>query len=529
MFNALTQLIECSEGKRSLIKYYSINKKEISLVVISSVLLGIWATMNTIALRNVLLWVGGLIALIYWWDWLKTNKANNTLPSLSWLYWLPVILIGLMFAWVVIHYFFFAQNPQQQFSELKSTWLRSFLAAIIGSATGLALNRNNRLMPLLWLGLLLSFIVLIYQYIPKAIVKQSLFATDFFGDYIYWAKFSGVLAGTILIAGLLGLLIDSLWQNNRKESSMKLKSNANVRLSGNLADDTTRIFTVEENQRTSSQSIIAVKAGLVTRIAIPIYVFGGICVAAYSFVFIFDAKAGVGMTFILIAFWLGIGLLFVIKRVASDRDKKRRRAFLIKSLIVLILIAASLFWFTTKHIKNNPGWGSLFEDIALSAQIDTYQYWKGTGVALPLRKDGSPVAGNTYERVALATLGMRLIVLNRVGNGSLRSFKEDAKKIDPNYNNHHYTHSAWIDLGLSFGLPGLLFLPIALFSLLLCAVVNPRIRFRATIITIAIVTLILYLVGEYAFQHGVEILFYLLGLLCGLALVDYSKARELQA
>jgi hypothetical protein len=74
-------------------------------------------------------------------------------------------------------------------------------------------------------------------------------------------------------------------------------------------------------------------------------------------------------------------------------------------------------------------------------------------------------------------------------------------------------------------LPGLLFLPIALFALLLCAVNNPRIRFRATIITIAIAILILYLVGEYAFQHGVEILFYLAGLLCGLALVDYTKLR----
>ncbi len=198
----------------------SLDKTGLALVLISSALLGMWATMNTIALRNVLLTVGTLVALTYWWDWIKINEANQTLPSLSWLYWLAVALIGLMFIWVVMHFFFFAQNPQQQFNELKSTWLRSFLAVIIGSATGLALNRNARLMPWLWLGLLLSFVVLIYQYIPKAILKKSLFAIDFFGDYIYWAKFSGVLAGTILIAGLLGLLIDSIWQN---------KSHANAR------------------------------------------------------------------------------------------------------------------------------------------------------------------------------------------------------------------------------------------------------------------------------------------------------------
>ena len=378
------------------------------LVLISSALLGIWATMNTIALRNILLWVGVLIALAYWWNWFKTNKANQTLPSLSGLYWLAVILIMLMFIWVVIHYFLFAQNPQQQFSELKSTWLRSFLAVIIGSATGLALNRNPRFMPWLWLGLLLSFVVLIYQYIPKAMAKQNLFAVDHFGDYIFWAKFNGVLAGTILIAGLLGLLMDSIWRNKAGGNTIPL---------GITADQKT---IVHPNRA-------VVKVGQMSGIAIPIYVFVGICIVAYAFVFIFDAKAGVGMAFILITFWLGIGLLFILKNAVSEQDKKRRMAFLTKSLIFFILVAVGLFWFTAKHIKNNPGWGSLFEDMAISAQIDTHDTWKGMGAALPLRKDGTPVAGNTYERVAFATLGMRLIALNTLGNGSLRSFRDDVK------------------------------------------------------------------------------------------------------
>ena len=485
-----------------------LDKTGLALVLISSVLLGIWATMNTIALRNVLLWIGTVAALMYWWNWFKTYKSNHTLPALSWLYWLAVSLITFMLIWVVIHYFFFAQNPQQQLSELKSTWLRSLLAVILGSATGLALNRNPRFMPWLWLGLLLSFVVLVYQYIPKAIAKQSLFAVDHFGDYIYWAKFNGVLAGTILIAGLLGLMIDSIWQNNAKDKIIQHNMKADQETSLHLNGAT-------------------VKSNRINRIAIPIYVFIGVCIATYSFVFIFDAKAGVGMAFILIAFWLGVGLLFILKNAVSEPDRRRRRAFLMKSLFAFILVVAGLFWFTAQHIKNNPGWGSLFEDMAISTQIDTHDHWKGTGVALPLRKDGTPVAGNTYERVAFATLGARLISLNPLGNGSLRSFREDIKKIEPDYRNHPYTHSAWIDLGLSFGLPGLIFVPLALFSLLLCAVPNPRARFRAMIITTAFAVLILYLVGEYAFQHGVEILFYLSGFLCGLALLDCVKLRPL--
>ena len=483
------------------------DKSGLVLVLISSVLLGIWATMNTIALRNVLLWVGVLIALAYWWNWFKTNKANHTLPSLSSLYWLAVILITLMFIWVVIHYFLFAQNPQQQFSELKSTWLRSLLAVIIGSATGLALNRNPRFMPWLWLGLLLSFVVLFYQYIPKAMAKQNLFAVDHFGDYIFWAKFNGVLAGTILIAGLLGLLMDSIWRNKAGGNTIPL---------GITADQKT---TVHLNSA-------VVKVGLMSGIAIPIYVFVGICIVAYAFVFIFDAKAGVGMTFFLIIFWLSVGLFLILKNVLLEQDKRRRKAFLMKSLFVFSLTVTGLTWLTAKHIKNNPGWESLFEDIAIATHIDTHHNWKRAGEALPLGKDGTPVARNTYERVALGTVGMRLIALNTLGNGSLRSFRDDVKKIAPNYNNHHYTHSAWIDLGLSFGLPGLLFLPIAFISLLVCAALNSQIRFRASIITMAIAILILYLVGEYAFGHSVEILFYLAGLLCGLTSVDYTKLRQ---
>jgi hypothetical protein len=452
--------------------------------------------MNTIALRNILIWVGSLVALVYWWNWFKTNKANHALPSLSWLYWLPVILIVLMFVWAVMHYFFFAQNPEQQFSELKSTWLRSLLAVILGSATGLALNRSSRFMPWLWLGLLLSFLVLIYQYIPKAIAKQSLFAVDWFGDYIFWAKLNGVLAGTILIAGLLGLLIDSILRNTGMENGIPLEGNANSK---------------------------EIKSKFINKITVPIYVFGGICIAVYAFVFIFDAKAGVGMAFILILFWLGIGLFFVFKNAASEQDKGRRKTFLMKSSIVFFLSVASLSWLAVKQIKNNPGWGSLLEDIVISAQIDTHSHWKGTGVALPLRKDGTPVAGNTYERGALGTLGLRLIMLDPVGNGSFRSLQSDVKKIEPNYKNHQYTHSAWIDLGLSFGVPGLLFLPIALLAFLICTAINPRIRFRAMVITLVIAVLILYFVGEYAFQHGIEMLFYIIGLLSGLALVDYSK------
>ena len=263
----------------------------------------------------------------------------------------------------------------------------------------------------------------------------------------------------------------------------------------------------------------------------PIYVFVGICIAAYAFVFIFDAKAGVGMAFILIAFWLGIGLLFILKNAAAEQDKKRRRAFLIKSLIVFFMVVVSLSWFTAKHIKNNPGWGSLLEDMAMGAQIEKYPNWKDyIELGEPLRADGSKVEGSAYVRVAWARAGLEIIREHPLGAGIFRHFHIQVKDRAPKMGDIAvYTHSAWVDIGLAFGIPGLLFMPIALLALLFCPANNPRIRFRAKIITLAIAILILYLVGEYAFGHGIEILFYLAGLMCGLALVDYSKPRLLHA
>jgi hypothetical protein len=50
----------------------------------------------------------------------------------------------------------------------------------------------------------------------------------------------------------------------------------------------------------------------------------------------------------------------------------------------------------------------LIEDIQIAAQIDKYQHWKSLQkYRYPKRADGSSFAGNIYERVALATIGLK--------------------------------------------------------------------------------------------------------------------------
>ena len=490
-----TKILSLDYFMQSAISTGKIDKLRISLILISSVLLGIWATMHTIALRNILLWFGGLLAIFYWIKWLNAsnNEPLELRPSLA--AWIPLGLIALMFLWVVIHFVYFSVDQQRQLEELISTWIRAFLATLIGSASGLALIRSRASTTLLWLGLIFSFVVLIFQYIPKAIQRNSIFGVDFFSNYIYWAKFNGVLAGTILIAGLLGLLIDYFLANV-----------AQMEVEGAVGPK-----------------------NLKTNFFIPVYASLGIFLATYSFVFIFDTKAGVALVVILIGFWVLFGSVSLAVKILKFRKQKNYiNAY--KKLAGIFLIFVTLVGFLAfKHVKNNPGWETLFSDIAIAVQIDKYPNWQNPSkYGIPLRKDGTTVASNTYERVSWATVGLKLIAMQPLGNGVFRSFSEQVKSLVPGFDSAAYTHSAWVDLGLAFGLPGILLLPVALIVMFGRAAAGLSGCYKATIITFTLATLVLYAVGEYAFQHGIEILFYVCGLLGGLSLLTPVKQKQVE-
>lgn len=470
----------------AITKYAGSDKTGLFLILISSVLLGIWAVVNTIALRNILLVAGALIGLLYWLKFFRgliKQRVENFSPLNQ---FAPLILIGLIFCWILFHYLFLAREPLLQLDELKSTWFRSFLAVILGSATGLVLNRKMSYSPVLWLGLSLSFVVLLCQYIPKAMARQSMFAVDFFGSYIYWAKFSGVLSGLILISGLLGMWVDCVWP--------KLRG-------------------IDYFQRQEiSQKMHLMLAS--------IYTIFGIGAALFSFVFIFDAKAGVGLVVIIFVMWSFIGLVYFLRKILWSQDIKNRSRSTLSLAILFCLAIFVLAWFAQKHIKNNSGWESLFSDIYISAQIDKHINWQNTPkFGSPKRDDGEMVKGNIYERVSWAVAGVRLLQSEPLGYGTLRSFPKQMKAIIPDFNGSPYTHSAWIDIGLAFGLPALLMIFTAIGIVLVRAIRRGDSPWRASVFTLSITILLLYGVGEYGFQHGVEILFYFLGFLSSLSLI----------
>ena len=460
------------EEKRSSLLTEPLEKKDYlgwMLIIFSSVLLGIWAVRETIALRNVLLACGSVASLVYCLQFFKSSPSRIPLKN-----WIPFIFLGLMFCWVVIHYVFLSRFPDIQFHELISTWFRSGLAVILALGTGLALSRRPAAVNCLWIGILASFAYLFYQYIPKAIAAKSLFAIDHL-YYIYRLKISGVLMGTILLVGLLGAMVDTI-------------------------------------RRAKWQEVLLVGLLWLT----------GTTAALYSFVFIFDTRNGVGLAVIMFA----IVLLMVIGQVLGRIFLKKRTKGTLALLLLVISTLTLVGWLGGEHVKRNPGWSTMWEDTKTSIQVEKYPNWQNPGVmGYPQNATGEVVKGNTYERVAWAVAGLKILLPeNPLGLGVLKKpFYIAIKEKYPNSaDTHTGTHSAWVDIALAFGYPGLfLFLASLLWTIYLSIGTNTPFKGLTGLLSVGLI--LLYTVGEISSQHSIEILCFLISLIGALLLPIQSQ------
>jgi len=441
------------------------------LLILSSVLLGIWAVKGTIALRNILLVSGTLFSIYYMVQEWRYGHLKE-----QYTFWktLPILLIGLAFVWVIAHYFFFSIDPVQQFQELKSTWLRAFMASIVGLATGLALKRYPNRLNLLWLGIFVAFLVLFYQYIPRAIAQNKLLVPDY-DHYLFHRKINTVLMGMILIAGIDGALLDHVRAIHHRWS--------------------------------------------ILRPSYLIYWLVGTGLALWAFVYIIDARNGIGLSTILYSFWFLCALVFFIQSQFRRPNLKSVFALLISGIGLSLIV-----YFAFLQTTVNKGWHTLFEDAKVAIQIDHYPHWQNPSqMGYPNRADGQTVVPNTYERVAWATAGSRAIMAHPQGVGVLAypfvKHPNPPPKMAPRADIPGIaTHSGWVELGLAFGIPmlGLIF---SALLLTFARAAHHSYPARMTVLGFVVTITFMYTVGEITTQHGIEILFYLLTLMPALLFV----------
>jgi hypothetical protein len=430
----------------------------LTLILISSILLGIWAVKGTIALRNILLVVGTPLSLFYCYQYYKFNQQKIPFKNFT-----PIILIGLMFCWVIFHYLFLSRFPEIQLHELKSTWLRTLLATIVGFGTGLALLRRPNAVNFLWLGILISFAYLFYQYIPLAISTNNI-KYHGYDQFIYRGKINGVLVGTILIAGLMGAILDLY-------SSLTLKG----------------------------------------KIIISLIWLIGTCTVLYANVYIFDARNGIGLAFIIFSI-TAFGLL--IKSVYSLDFKSS-----LPKISFLFLLASLIILFGVQHSQINQGWSSIIDDATISIEIDNYQNWLNPReMGYPTNERGQYVQGNTYERVSWAVVGLAVLAPdNPLGVGILnRPFGALLVEKYPNAGKYIVsTHSAWIEILLAFGVTGLALTLGALISTLALSFLSKG-PFSYLPATLSYSLIVLYSVGEVSSQHSIEIIYFCIAMISAL-------------
>lgn len=456
-------------------KYLFRKKLEWILLFLSSTLLAIWAVKETIALRNILLVGGSLIAIYLISQELKTINLKRCCAT-----WkvAPIILISLTFIWVIVHYLFFSLDPEVQFKELKSTWLRSLMAAIIGIATGIAVRNIPWRLNLIWGGILITFIVLFYQYLPRAIAQNKLLLTEYH-FYLFHLKINTALMGLILLTGVHGALFDGLKANH--------------------------------NMFRGTVFLNIIFSLIVTLIVM------------WTFVYIVDSRIAVSISIIMYSFWFSWTVILLAKNRINKTNFKNLYVFAISSIGLCLII-----YFVHLHTNINNGWSTFVKDIQLSVQINKYTHWQDLNrMGYPKHDDGTFVKQNTYERVAWATAGLMEISNYPLGSGVM----EYPISRHPNYYNKKNsetgsskisTHSAWIELGLAYGIPFLVLIFLTFLFILILALRNNNLL-GITITSFIIMVAILYTVGELSTQHGIEILFFILALVSSIAMLGAEK------
>ena len=441
-----------------------IAEKYLATISLASIclLLLIWVLPNTIALRNILLALGGLCGLAL----IKENWSYFNRLSLR---MLPLYLLLSLFIWVLIHYALFSPNRQLEFSEIKSLWLRVFACFSMAIGLAIVLHKNTDLRKYFFFSLFFVPIVNLVAYGYASYLNGGLVKPN---DFIFFlfakieTAYFGALAASIAIANLIYLFVIKDIKSSKTQLALYLSGLGIVLISA-LASNT---------------------------------------------------KNGIAISVALTAF------LSLVILINSILNRKSSKLFSIAALI-FVLGVVGLVWQKHLTLASS-GWDSVLQDAKIAINIDGNKQWQdGSYKTLPLNPSGKEVAINTYERFAYASVGIRLIERFPLGYGSInRSFVglQDLAQI-PHSHHQGQVHSGWIDFGLAYGIPGLLLLFSAMLLIIGFAIMNPTLlSLCAGMICIALIPM--GVIAEICYKQYFEAMIFFITLASALIILE-GKSR----
>lgn len=400
----------------------------------------IWVLPGTIGIRHYLLGIGLLSGLSYLW--ITRSKFIFDITCL------PLILVGILFLWVGVHYFFFSLDPALEMKELKGIWLRSFGGVVMAITLGFAIKQSNNLKVIFLLALTFTSLINLGVYGYHSFLRgHPLQPNEFVTRYLF-NKIEAAFFGSVAIGVFLAQAFRIL---SRKQN---LKNSAILFLLYLCCP-----LLAISSAISSSKNGVAISLGL-------------------------------------------IGLFFVCVTYLSFVRDGQRLKYSISSLIFLMAFIS---------IKNfhqasaSPGWTSLIADINIATQVEKFPNWKNPSkFGYPTNENGKIVAGNTYERMAWATAGVHLILKEPLGYGSVNnSFKGMLNHQKIEHNVPGQTHSGWVDFALGFGIPGILIIIFSQLSIIYIGLKN-KTEFSLIGVWICIALLPLGVIAEISYKQYFE-------------------------
>ena len=382
-----------------------------ALCVLSAILYGVWILPNTIFIRNFCLITGALLSLFVIfpnWRILIQRRA------------IPIALILLLLIWVTIHLFFIGIDHQGQFAEYTKIWKKIALSIPFALGLGLSLLsyandpvKTRRYWNLIFFGFLLPaityfvkwFVTLMGQKYGFPVPIFLILDPDHMGSQFGISRAWYVFFCLPVVAISIGLVVTRL--KNKTFSFF----NSFIYLA--CIPLTLLIFYIENDR----------------------------------------LGTFFGLALIVIAF-VSIGIAVI-----------RNRSWLVLLIFLAVIFSsATILW---GSFKQNTQWLTLVSDTKVAIQqVDHLDNWRYNRIQMkgyPLNESGQPVSSSNYERISWAIVGARFVAERPLGYGLLSlSFGRLCKEKWPD-SEMSWSHSAWLDFTLGYGVPGLLLLAIAIF------------------------------------------------------------------
>lgn len=375
------------------------------LCALFAILYGVWILPHTVFIRHSCMVLGGLLGL-----W-----AIHRYRSLLWQKRsFPIVLIALLLLWVTIHLLWVGKDFNTQSMEYLKIWKKIALSIPFAIGLGLAISSNfsdqvksHRYWQIIFLGFCLPTLIYFLKFAYGKFASGNGYPIP---NHLLLIPYDTINPFGIARAWYVFFCLPAFA----------------IALGKIIQMIQVGCFSV-----TRSWPYLVVLPLTVTLFFIEADRFGMVYVSIFL------------ASFFVIILW----------RYAKNLSWQKWSALLVIASVSLALVGLS--------VSKNSQWKTLAADAKVAAQVDRYDHWKNRSKGYPTNEFGQTPTDSNYSRIAWAIVGTRLLIENPLGYGLMSvSFSALGKQKWPD-SDLSWTHSAWLDFGLGYGLPGLLLLGLA--------------------------------------------------------------------